>query len=70
MSKEMKESEYRKAALEKLNPDGSITCEDCEKKDMIGHVIVDHQAQSVKVVCHDCFTTKYQAALYGKEYNA
>jgi transcription elongation factor Elf1 len=66
----MKEQDYMKAVLEKLNPDMSITCEDCGNQDKVGHFIVDHQANTVKAVCHSCFVKKYQAGLYGKEYMA
>jgi transcription elongation factor Elf1 len=66
----MKQKDYIKAVIEKINPDRTITCEDCGDKDMIGHMIIDHQAETVKAVCHSCFVTKYQSGLYGKEYKA
>lgn len=66
----MKQQEYMKAVLKKLNPDRTITCEDCGNKDMIGHMIVDHETGTVKGVCHSCFVTKYQGALYGKTFSS
>ena len=66
----MKQSEYMKTILEKLQTDNSITCEDCGATDRIGHMIIDHHAKAVKAVCHSCFVTKYQNAVYGKPFNA
>jgi transcription elongation factor Elf1 len=66
----MKQDEYMKAVLQKINPDRTITCEDCGNKDMVGHMVIDHEASTVKAVCHSCFVTKYQNALYGKGHKA
>jgi hypothetical protein len=66
----MKQEDYMKAILERVNADHSTTCEDCGRKTIVSHAIVDHEACSVKVVCHDCFIIRYQAGLYGKEYRA
>lgn len=60
----MKREKYIKKVLEKLNADGTVTCEDCGNKDMIGHAIVDHHGGTVAVVCHVCFVAKYQDGLY------
>ena len=61
----MKQQNYMKKVIEKLNPDKSITCEDCGNKDMIGHMIIDHEANTAKVVCRSCFVAKYEGGLYG-----
>ena len=66
----MKQSEYMKAVLEKLQGDGTTVCENCGKKDRVGHVIIDHHFGTVKTVCHSCFVAKYERALYGEEYRA
>jgi hypothetical protein len=60
----MKQKEYMKAVLERLDENNETTCQDCHKKDMITHAIIDHDTNTVKVVCHECFTTKYQGFLY------
>jgi transcription elongation factor Elf1 len=65
----MKQEDYIKAVLKKMNPDRTITCEDCGAKDKIGHMIVDHQAKTVKAVCHSCFVAKYEGGFCGKVFN-
>jgi hypothetical protein len=66
----MKQSEYMKTVLEKLQDGNTIICEDCGSKDKIGHMIIDHQAGTVKAVCHSCFVAKYEAGIYGPEFRA
>ena len=63
---EMKQKDYMKAVLEKVDDQNRITCEDCGKKDMMSHVIVDHAFGTIKIVCHSCFVAKYQDGIYGK----
>jgi hypothetical protein len=66
----MRQEKYIRAVLEKLEADNSITCEDCGNRDKLGHFIIEHQAETVRAVCHTCFVTKYQNALYGKGHKA
>jgi transcription elongation factor Elf1 len=49
-----------------LNDDNKFTCDDCNQRDGIGHAIVDHYSNTVRVVCNDCFNDKYLNRLYGK----
>ena len=60
----MKQDEYTKAVLEKMDENDEITCEDCGLKDKIAHAIVDHGSDKIMVVCNDCFNAKYRDGLY------
>jgi hypothetical protein len=60
----MEQHEYIKKVLERLNKNREITCEDCGNKDKVGHGIIDHSAETVRVVCHRCFNSKYEEGLY------
>ena len=62
----MKQEKYRKEVLGKLDDQKQITCEECGRKDSLGHAIVDHGEGRVKMVCHDCFKEKYKKVLYGE----
>lgn len=66
----MKQEVYTKAVIERLDEHNEATCEDCHKKDKVIHGIVDHDTDTLKVVCHNCFVSKYKDGLYGKEYKA
>jgi hypothetical protein len=66
----MKQQNYMKAVLKKIGINEMVTCEDCGKRDRLGHFIINHDENTVKGVCHSCFVTKYQAGLYGREYTA
>jgi transcription elongation factor Elf1 len=55
---------YLKTALEKLDSNYTITCEDCGKQDTIGHAIIDHDQNTIKVVCNACFLNGYKDLLY------
>jgi len=60
----MKQDKYTQEVFKKLDGEGKATCEDCGNKSKITHAIVDHDTNIIKVVCHSCFESKYQAFLY------
>jgi uncharacterized Zn finger protein len=60
----MKQADYTKTVLKKMDENNEITCEDCGKKDKIGHGIVDNATDTIKMVCHECFKNKYHGLLY------
>ena len=60
----MKQKDYLKKVLKQVDNKGQILCEDCGEIDKIGHAIVDHQDNSVKVVCDECFKSKYKEFVY------
>ncbi len=60
----MKEDEYKKEVLGRLDGENQTTCEDCGRKDKIGHAIIDHDTDKIKMVCHDCFVSKYEDFVY------
>ena len=62
----MKPKDYLTATLKRLNPDHTTTCEDCGKSSVVGHVIVDHDQDTIKVICHDCYLKGYQELLYSE----
>lgn len=51
----MKKQVYQQEILEKMNPDGTVTCEVCGIDSMIAHAFVDHSSDTVKIMCHDCY---------------
>lgn len=61
----MQPKEYLTAMLSKVDEDGFTTCVDCNKKSRVAHAIVDHDEDTVKTVCNDCFNAKYRQELYG-----
>ena len=63
----MKKKQYMDKVLKKVNDTSQVKCEDCGRIIMISHVIVDHQDDSIKVVCDTCFKDKYLDGLYGKD---
>ena len=62
----MQEQEYMRTILEKLHDNHSATCEDCGKKAMLSHAIIDHGENRVKIICNDCFLNGYQDLLYSE----
>lgn len=60
----MKQKEYLKKVLKQVDAKGQILCEDCGEIDKIGHTIVDHQDDTVKVVCDNCFKDNYMDFIY------
>ena len=63
----MKQKEYLKKVLKQVSCKGQILCDDCGEIDKIGHAIIDHQDDRVKVICDKCFKDKYLDGLYGKD---
>ena len=55
----MEQKDYMKKLLQQVDYKGQILCDDCGKIDKIGHAIIDHQDNTVKVVCNKCFKDKY-----------
>jgi transcription elongation factor Elf1 len=55
----MKQRDYQKAILEKLDENNQVTCEECGSKSPLAHALVDHATGSVKVVCHSCYLKKH-----------
>lgn len=51
----MEKKTYQSEILEKMNPDGTVTCEICGMDSMIAHAFVDDCADIVKILCHTCF---------------
>lgn len=62
----MKPKEYIEKTLKAFNDNGQTTCEDCGNASEISHAIVDHQDNTVKVVCDECFQSKYVDFLYSE----
>ncbi len=62
----MKQKEYLKKVLKQVDYKGQILCDECGEIDKLGHVIIDHSSNTVKMVCQKCFVSKYQDRLYGK----
>jgi len=56
----MKQKEYMNKVLNKINDNSQVKCEDCGEITKIGHAIVNHQDNNVKIVCDSCFKIKYQ----------
>ena len=63
----MKKKQYMDKILKRVSGKAQILCEDCGRIIMISHVIVDHQDDSIKVVCDICFKDKYLDGLCGKD---
>jgi hypothetical protein len=63
----MKRSDYLTEVTDRVGPDGQALCEDCGKRSMIIHGIVDHDTDRVKVVCNDCYLKTYLGWLHGKK---
>ena len=57
----MKKEAYQQEILEKINPDGTTTCEVCGNDSMIVHAFVDHISDTVKIMCHDCYLKRLNA---------
>lgn len=62
----MKQKEYMEKVLKQVNDKAQILCDDCGEIDKIGHAIIDHSSDTVKMVCQKCFVIKYQDRLYRK----
>ena len=60
----MKQKDYMKKLLKQIVDEGQILCDDCGQIDKIGHAIINHQDNSLKVVCNKCFKNKYLDGLY------
>ncbi len=54
----MKKSKYLKEIVGGLNLDGTTTCEVCGKDSMIVHGFVDHDQETVKIICNDCYVKR------------
>lgn len=63
----MKQKKCLKKVLKQVNCKGQILCDDYGEIDKIGHAIIDHQDDRVKLVCDKCFKDKYLDGLYGKD---
>ena len=61
---EMKNKRYLRIINRRLAEGKEITCEDCNGKGLFGHAIVDHQSNTLKMVCNDCFRKKCRGVLY------
>ena len=55
----MKQKEYLEKVLKQVDNKGQILCDDCGEIDKIGHAIIDHSSDTVKMVCQKCFVRKY-----------
>lgn len=53
-----------KTVVQNLDDENQITCEDCGRKDKIGHAVVNHRGGAVRIVCHGCFLQKCTELLY------
>ena len=51
----MKKQTYQKEILQKMNLDGTVTCEVCGKDSMVTHAFIDHSTDTVQILCHACF---------------
>jgi len=57
----MKKEAYQKEILERMNPDGTATCEVCGKDSMICHAFVDHTTNTIKIMCNGCYLKNLNA---------
>ena len=60
----MKQSAYMTAILERLGKNQEIICQDCGEASQISHAVINHDDETVKIVCNDCFINKYRDFLY------
>ena len=61
----MKRKDYLKEIQNQLSEDDKPLCQDCGEKSMLGHAVIDHGRNKVKIVCDDCFRANYHEWLYG-----
>lgn len=55
----MEQKEYLTAIASRLDENNEAVCADCGEKCKIIHAIVDHDRNSVKVVCNECYLSNY-----------
>ena len=60
----MKRKKYMTAILERLGSNQEIVCQDCGAESKIGHAVINHDNETVKIVCNDCFMKNYKDFLY------
>lgn len=60
----MKRNKYMTAILERLGSNQKIICQDCGAESKIGHAVINHCDETIKIVCHDCFMKNYKDFLY------
>lgn len=60
----MKRKKYMTAIFERLGSNQEITCQDCGEVSKIGHAVINHHDETVKIVCNDCFVKNYKDFLY------
>ena len=59
----MKKAAYQKEILEKMNLDGTVTCEVCKKDSMVTHGFVNHDMGTVRVICNECYLKRLNREL-------
>lgn len=57
----MKKQAYQKAILERMNPDRTATCEVCGKDSMIVHAFINHETNTIGIMCHECYLKRLNA---------
>lgn len=61
----MNRSEYMKLIEDLLGGGEKPTCQDCGEPAAITHGIVDHESDTVRLVCDECFNATYKGWIYG-----
>ena len=60
----MKKKQYMDKILKQIDGNYPVKCEDCGQTSTISHTIVNHQYNTVKVVCDNCFKDKHMDFIY------
>jgi uncharacterized Zn finger protein len=61
----MKRSRYLAEITKRVGSNGEVTCEDCGRKSMVVHGVINHDKNTVRVVCDECYQGTYHEWLYG-----
>ena len=61
----MEQETYIEKALKQIDDNGQVSCSDCGAIAKLGHLIVNHQNGTVKLVCDKCFKDKYMGVNNG-----
>jgi transcription elongation factor Elf1 len=51
----MKRSRYMAEILKRQRADNTFACENCGKHSLFNHAVIDHDQNTTRVLCDDCF---------------
>jgi len=60
----MKQQKYMTAILKRFGKNQEVICQDCGAVSKISHAVINHDDETVKIVCNDCFMKNYKDFLY------